>query len=691
MAARARTMAAIALLALVPTECLVAPRRPARAARLGASAPSGGDARYYLGIDLSTQSCTAIVVDAALDVAHRASVNFDASFPAYGTSNGMHATDDGVATSPVAMWLDGLDAVLELIPASLRQQVDGVSFSGQQHGSVYWSAAAAARLAGGAAPRDERPPADCYTKRADARPLPAGLPGGFREALAPEAFAVADAPIWADASTQDQCDALEAALGGPSAVAAATGSRAYARFTGHQMAALAARDPDAWQRTARVSLVSSFGPSLLRGAYVAVDASDSCGTNVGAVASRAWDAGAVEAFGAMAGVGGGAAFLERLGEAPVAPGHAAGAMAPWVARRFGFRSSGASLGLPPPTVYAGAGDNPCTAAGLGLSEPGDVALSLGTSDTFMAVSTDCDPREEGHVFASCTTAGEYLALLCYCNGAKQREKIKADFLGPAAAWADFDAALGRSPPGNGGVLGLELALPEITPVLPTPGRHFVDGAGGRVNLGDGAPRPEALAARAVVEGRFLSMRGRGARLGVRTAGGRVLAAGGASRSAAITQIAADVFGCDVLAADEPDAAALGAAFRAAHAAAGTDATRRAEITRGRGSHFTPLRRGRVDADSADAWTNRSLSSSSRSAAERLASKRSRTLTVKSGRRRDRRRLTRPTSRPAARARARSTSSRGPSTPTSTTTPSSRATSSSRTTSARGGSNSFFRP
>ena len=112
-------------------------------------APSGGDARYYLGIDLSTQSCTAIVVDAALDVAHRASVNFDASFPAYGTSNGMHATDDGVATSPVAMWLDGLDAVLELIPASLRQQVDGVSFSGQQHGSVYWSAAAAARSRGG--------------------------------------------------------------------------------------------------------------------------------------------------------------------------------------------------------------------------------------------------------------------------------------------------------------------------------------------------------------------------------------------------------------------------------------------------------------------------------------------------------------------------------------------------------------
>ena len=89
---------------------------------------------------------TAVVVDEGLDVVHRTSTNFDAAFPWYGTENGMHASADGVATSPVAMWLDGLDAVLREVPGSLLEQVDGVSFSGQQHGSVFWKHGAAAKL-----------------------------------------------------------------------------------------------------------------------------------------------------------------------------------------------------------------------------------------------------------------------------------------------------------------------------------------------------------------------------------------------------------------------------------------------------------------------------------------------------------------------------------------------------------------
>ena len=62
------------------------------------------------------------------------------------------------------------------------------------------------------------------------------------------------------------------------------------------------------------------------------------------------------------------------------------------------------------------------------------------------------------------------------------------------------------------------------------------------------------------------MRGRGAALGVDAGEGRVLAAGGAAKSPEIVQVAADVLGAPVYAADVPDAAALGAAFRAAHGA-----------------------------------------------------------------------------------------------------------------------------
>jgi len=47
-------------------------------------------------------------------------------------------------------------------------------------------------------------------------------------------------------------------------------------------------------------------------------------------------------------------------------------------------------------------------------------------------------------------------------------------------------------------------------------------------------------------------------------------------------------------------------------------------------NFKPLSLGHIEVDSADFWTNRSLSSSSRSRAEEVASKLSRTLTLKSG-------------------------------------------------------------
>ena len=60
---------------------------------------------------------------------------------------------------------------------------------------------------------------------------------------------------------------------------------------------------------------------------------------------------------------------------------------------------------------------------------------------------------------------------------------------------------------------------------------------------------------------------------------------------------------------------------------------RADIDRRHGrfrQNFTPLHLGHIAADSADVWTDRSLSSSSRSAAEELASRPSRTRALKSG-------------------------------------------------------------
>lgn len=50
------------------------------------------------------------------------------------------------------------------------------------------------------------------------------------------AFAIGVAPIWQDSSTTQDCRNLEAAIGGPQKLADITGSRAYERFTGTQIA-----------------------------------------------------------------------------------------------------------------------------------------------------------------------------------------------------------------------------------------------------------------------------------------------------------------------------------------------------------------------------------------------------------------------------------------------------------------------
>ena len=60
-------------------------------------------------------------------------------------------------------------------------------------------------------------------------------------------------------------------------VAELTGSRAYERFTGNQIAKIASSSPDAYRETERISLISSLMCSVLLGDYAPIDFSDGCG------------------------------------------------------------------------------------------------------------------------------------------------------------------------------------------------------------------------------------------------------------------------------------------------------------------------------------------------------------------------------------------------------------------------------
>lgn len=365
----------------------------------------------------------------------------------------------------------------------------------------------------------------------------AGVRGG--DAMAPQlegAFAVPQGPIWMDSSTGPQCAALEGALGGAQAVADLTGSRAYERFSGNQIAKIASTNAAAYDATERISLVSSMLPSLLLGKYAPIDHSDAGGMNLMDLRAKEWSGAALEAT---------APGLEaKLGE--LAPSHATlGAISQYFVSTYGFAEDC--------SVIAWSGDNPCSVAGLGLQE-GDVAVSMGTSDTLFGITGTPQPATEGHVFVNPVDPNNsFMVMLCYKNGSLNRERIRTAV--GSESWEDFNTLLEKSPPGNEGRLGIYVAEAEITPPLPRGDFRFDSGLGAVDSF------PAEVEARALVEGSALSMRLHAASIGI-TNPLRIIATGGASANTAVLQVISDVFGLPVYTADSTDSASLGAALRA---------------------------------------------------------------------------------------------------------------------------------
>jgi xylulokinase len=469
---------------------------------------------YYLGLDSSTQSLSATVVEVDGDtrgVVFEHTFRFDDEFPEYGTTNGVIRGEDPreVWSSPL-MWGDALDRMMAIVSREAGidlAQLAAISGSGQQHGSVYLTADAAAR----------------WSTLDPRQPLARQLAG---------TFAREEAPVWMDESTRAQCEAIERAVGGGRALAELTGSAGTERFTGPQIRKFYERDPDAYAKTARIHLVSSYLASLLAGTDAPLDPGDGAGMNLMDIRSLDW---APEALQATA-----PHLRSRLPH--LKPSWTVvGTLAPYWQKRYGF---GPSL------VIAWSGDNPCSLVGSGLVREDSIAISLGTSDTVFALSREPRPSASGsHVFGSPT--GDYMSLICFKNGSLARERIRDQY---HLDWNGFSRALDETPVGNHGALMLPWFEPEITPRVDVPG----------VEPRNLDPADAAANVRAIVEGQMMAMANHAAPV---TGGGarRVLATGGASANRAILRVMADVFNAVVYQLPSGNSACLGAALRAYHA------------------------------------------------------------------------------------------------------------------------------
>jgi xylulokinase len=465
----------------------------------------------YLGLDVSTQGLTAIVIEIDGDtrrVVFNRSLSFDRDFPSYGTIGGVTrgAGELEVSASPV-MWADALDRMLGRLAASADIDVDdirAISGSAQQHGSVYLNRQAPAVLSA----------------------LDPSAP------LAPQLdamFSRRASPVWMDATTGGQCREIDAALGGAEETRALTGSPACERFTGPQIRRFSQEQPDAYGATSRIHLVSSYLASLLIGADAPIDPGDGSGMNLMDLRHDRWSEEALDATAP--------GLADRL--PPIrASWDIVGRLSPYWRKRYA---------LPAAPIVTWTGDNPSSLVGTGIIRDGVLAVSLGTSDTAFTCASE-PAGGASHVFRSPT--GDFMNLVCFRNGSLAREWVRLEH---GLDWDGVAKCLEQSP-ANDGWLMLPWLESEITPRVRHAGvRRF------------GFDRHDAARnVRGLIEGQMMALANHAAEVS-RVPIDRVIATGGAAVNRAILQVMANVFGVDVYRLDVENSAALGAALRAYHA------------------------------------------------------------------------------------------------------------------------------
>jgi xylulokinase len=208
-------------------------------------------------------------------------------------------------------------------------------------------------------------------------------------------------------------------------------------------------------------------------------------------------------------------------------------------------------------VSAGTGDNMGAALGLGL-QPGDVAVSIGTSGTAFAVSNTPADDPSGAVCGFADATGRFLPLVCTVNAGLVMSAIAA-LLG--VDLPGLDALALKAQPGAQGITLLPYLDGERTPNRPA-ATGVLDG------LTTHNARPENLA-RAAIEALLASLAEAADSLtehGVTCQ--RVLLIGGGARSSAVCALAPGIFGAPVLVPEPGDYVALGAARQAAWALSG---------------------------------------------------------------------------------------------------------------------------
>ena len=346
--------------------------------------------------------------------------------------------------------------------------------------------------------------------------------------------------IWCDQRTEKQTRELTQNLGRDRLIAL-TSNPAMTNFTLTKFLWVREQEPQNWQRVRKVMLPKDYVRFRLTGES-AIDVADASGTLLLDVAKREWSSEILAATHIDR------QLLPALFESQQVCGKISAE---------GARATGLAAGTP---VVAGAGDQAAGAVGIGITQPGTVSATIGTSGVVFA-ATDrpaLDPRGRLHTF--CHAIPERWHVMGVTQAAGLSLRWFRDQFGTARSddgdpYDRLSEEAARVPAGSDGLFWAPYLMGERTPHLDPNARAAF--------IGLTASHTRAHLVRAILEGVAYSLKDTFEILEeIRVPTQRVRLGGGGARSPLWRQIQADVYGHDVeiLAAEE--GAAYGAAILA---------------------------------------------------------------------------------------------------------------------------------
>ncbi len=304
-----------------------------------------------VGIDAGTQSVKIIVYDSDVH-----SIIAESSSPL-----SLIEKDGGVREQDACWWIDAIAACFSSIGEDLRQKIDVISVSGQQHGFVPLSASG-----------------DVLTS----------------------------VKLWCDTSTAPWSEALERKLGGRDALSKRIGNPILPGYTAGKIQWLYSEHREIYDSMAYVLLPHDYINYVLTGRIV-MEKGDASGTGLMNIYEGKWDEEAVSAISPT--------LMSKLPDILDSP-CIIGSVSSSAAARFGLSMH--------TLVASGGGDNMMSAIGTGAVRDGVVTMSLGTSGTLFSSSSKAVHDDKARLASFCSSHGTWLPLLCTMNCTVATESMR---------------------------------------------------------------------------------------------------------------------------------------------------------------------------------------------------------------------------------------------------------------------------